>query len=91
MLFIEIKPSDHIHHISTRREADNQMRERFEKLFGKVKIDKLSGISTLGTRVCFYEINPQSGYIEPEAIPDDLVRIKDVAPAHRWSLDVTVP
>jgi len=36
----------------------------------------------------FYEINTQSGYIELEAIPDDLVRVKGVAPTHRWGLDI---
>ncbi|KAF8431366.1 hypothetical protein BGX38DRAFT_1229329 [Terfezia claveryi] len=80
--------SDHINHISTRGEADKQMRERFKKVFDEVKVDILYGVSAIGTRFCVYQVNAASGYIEPEAISKDPIRVKDTAPAARWDLDV---
>ncbi|KAF8429911.1 hypothetical protein BGX38DRAFT_1232645 [Terfezia claveryi] len=88
IFFLEVKASDHINHISTRGDADKQMRERFKKVFDEVKVDILYGVSAIGTRFCVYQVNAASGYIEPEAIPEDPIRVTDTAPAARWDLDV---
>ncbi|RPB25202.1 hypothetical protein L211DRAFT_822648 [Terfezia boudieri ATCC MYA-4762] len=77
-----------MHHISTRKEADKQMREMIENVFDDVAVDILYGVSAIGTKFCVYRVNMESGYIEPEAIPDDPIRVKDTAPAVRWELDV---
>lgn len=60
-------------------------------VFDDVKIPTLYGISAIGTRLSLYTVSKETGYIEPEAIPDERVRGKDIAPADRWNLDILTP
>ncbi|KAF8446711.1 hypothetical protein BGX38DRAFT_1270875 [Terfezia claveryi] len=61
VFFVEIKASNHIRHMSTRKDADLQMRERFEELFDDVKVETLYGISALGTKLCIYTASKETG------------------------------
>jgi len=91
VFFMEIKPSNHIQQISTRKDADKQMREEIGTIFDGVNIDTLYGISALGTRLCLYTVQRGSGDIEPEAIIDNPVRVTDTAPVGRWNIDILDP
>ena len=88
IFFVEIKALGHLQRVSDRQAADNQMRERFEKLFDEVKISNLYGMSALGTRVCLYEWDRETRKIEPPAIPKDPNYTIDTAPIDRWNLDI---
>ncbi|PUU73483.1 hypothetical protein B9Z19DRAFT_1004379 [Tuber borchii] len=88
VFFVEIKASSHIEQISTRADADKQMRERINSMFDSVKIDTLYGISALGTRLCVYKTQRESGDIEPQGIADNLLRVTDTAPLERWNLNL---
>ena len=88
VFFITIKPTCHIQYLSNRKEADQQTVEQLNYLFDFVKIPKLYGISALGTRICLYAVDMDTGHIVPEGILRDPNRITDTNPAHRWSLDI---
>ncbi|KAF8424967.1 hypothetical protein EV426DRAFT_598019 [Tirmania nivea] len=64
------------------------MRERIVNVFDTVEVDTLYGVSAIGTKFCVYRVNTESGYIAPEAIPEDPLRVNDTAPAARWELDI---
>ena len=91
VLFVEVKPSGHFQHISTRASADIQIRERFKVLFESVSVPKLYGISAMGTRICLYTMDKKNGELLPESIPDSSTRVTDTAPAERWGYDIMKP
>jgi len=87
VFFMEIKPSSHIEWISTRADADKQMRERIKTIFDSVKIDTLYG-SALGTGLCVYKTQRESGDIEPQEIVENPRRVTDNAPLERWNINL---
>ncbi|KAF8417044.1 hypothetical protein EV426DRAFT_624678 [Tirmania nivea] len=88
VFFVEIKASDHIRHMSTRRDADLQMRERFEELFDDVEVETLYGISALGTKLCIYTASKETGRLLPRKILGDPEFLTDTAPINRWDVDI---
>jgi len=86
--FLEIKALGHLEKPSDRQAADDQMRERYGKLFDEVEISALYGMSAIGTRVCLYEWDRETRKIEPPAIPKDCNYTMDTAPIDRWNLDI---
>ncbi|KAI5811151.1 hypothetical protein DFH27DRAFT_605258 [Peziza echinospora] len=48
-----------------RPEQSRSMRERFEDLGGRVHIASLYGMSSLGTKVCFYKYDKDTGNLWP--------------------------
>ena len=88
VFFLEIKPSGHIQHNSSREAADLQMREWFRILFDDVEIPILYGVSAIGTRLCIYTWNKETRRITPNAIPIDPDVTSDTAPAARWDLEL---
>ncbi|PWW77763.1 hypothetical protein C7212DRAFT_178104 [Tuber magnatum] len=91
VFFVEVKSSGSLHHISSRREADLQMRERFERLFEDVEIETLYGVSTMGTKICIYQLDRASRRLDLDAIEGDARFVTDTAPAHRWNVDIMTP
>jgi len=91
VFFIEIKPSGHIRKVSERISADQQMRERFDAFFDEVNIKTLYGISALGTKICVYAYETETGKLTPEDIERDPKYVTDRAPANRWNLDILEP
>lgn len=91
VLFVEIKCSNHILQMSTRQAADQQMRERFTDLFDNVEIEKFYGLSAMGTRLCIYTADKQTGRLLPKQIPSSLEFVIDTAPIHRWDIDIMTP
>ncbi|RPB20247.1 hypothetical protein L211DRAFT_792471, partial [Terfezia boudieri ATCC MYA-4762] len=45
-------------------------------------------INAMGTRICVYTMERNTGEILPEAILDSPTRVTDTALAERWSYDV---
>lgn len=50
--------------------------------------DPLYGISAIGTKICVYQIEEESGNIGAEMFDHGEHPEKDTAPAARWELDV---
>ncbi|KAG0138275.1 hypothetical protein HOY82DRAFT_596506 [Tuber indicum] len=76
VFFLKVKSSGSLNDISSRKEADLQMREQFEHLFEDVKIETLYG---------------RSGRLSPTVIPTSGEFVTDTAPIDRWSVDILTP
>jgi hypothetical protein len=73
--------------ISAREEADIQIRRRIRDLRGLAAIPTLHGVSTFGTRLCFYSAS-ESGLITPLNILLDPDWMGETAPLDRWDCDL---
>jgi hypothetical protein len=94
ILFIEVKPYVAYDSDSSRKAADDQMRERIldsDFTAGSIHIPKLYGISALGTRFCVYEYTPASRSLTPLRIAPHPHPVTDTAPKERWDLDFLEP
>ena len=87
VFFLEIKLGSCINHISTRAEADSQMRQRYLNVFESAA-PVLHGASALGTRLCFYNLDVKTRRIIPVAKGHDPEFISDVAPKDWWCYDI---
>ncbi|KAK1230032.1 hypothetical protein PQX77_006889 [Marasmius sp. AFHP31] len=89
---LEVKPPSSLDLISTRQEADGQMRQRLGDLAygGHCPLPILHGVSAMGRQLCFYTLvtGNQDADITPPAIPRHATRITDTAPAARWNYDI---
>ncbi|KAF8161688.1 hypothetical protein B0H34DRAFT_806842 [Crassisporium funariophilum] len=89
VLFIEIKTYLAFDRASSRKEADDQMRDRFlDFSSGNIAIPKLYGISALGTRFSVYEYTSGTRSLTPPRILPDPEIVTDTAPQKRWNYDV---
>jgi hypothetical protein len=88
VFFVEIKPPKEFRGISARRDADRQMRKRFEQLYNSSPTE-MYGVSAFGTRLSFYEMIKPDNVINPApaAIASELV-VVDVAPEAMWDKDI---
>jgi len=91
VFFVEMKPSGHIRNSSARAAADEEMRERYEDLKDRIDIGKLYGMSALGSKVCFYKYDKDTGDIWPRVIRNEGDLLLDTAPACGWSVDIMTP
>ncbi|KAI0300334.1 hypothetical protein BC826DRAFT_950059 [Russula brevipes] len=85
---ILIKPPSSFHLDSKRKQADDQMRDRFRDLRANLVTPRLPAISAFGTRVAFYEYIAATNAVTPPAIAADPIFLNDVAPADRWNYDL---
>ena len=90
VFFVEVKPSGCMRNVSSREQADLQMRHRFENLFGDVEIDNLYGASAIGTKICMYKFDKASRQVSPALIPGK-ESVTDTAPRDRWNIDIMTP
>jgi hypothetical protein len=91
VLIVELKDPSAILQISTRREADDQIRRRMGDLAGHCPLPTLHAISAMGTRLCFYSVDTTdlaTAEILPVPIVRHSTRVNDYAPAERWEYDV---
>jgi hypothetical protein len=88
VLFIEVKAPASFPLDSKRKQADDQMRDRFRDLRHTLVTPRLPGISAFGTRMAFYEYVAATNSLTPHVIPPDPESLNDVAPAGRWSYDL---
>ena len=88
-MFVEIMPLSSIDRLSTRADADSQMRRRFAELYDATP-SLFTGISAFGHIVCKYELNKElNNRIIPPPTRGSDERVVDVAPRTRWDLDLT--
>ena len=73
MLVVELRDLAVIKYISTRAEADDQIRRRIFDLAENCPLDILHAVSALGTRLCFYNLDVKSraAKIDPPKIACD--------------------
>lgn len=64
------------------------MRERFTDLFDDVVIEKLYGLGAIGTKLCIYTADKQTGRLLPKQNPSSLEFVTDTAPIDRWDIDI---
>ncbi|RPB28992.1 hypothetical protein L211DRAFT_252024 [Terfezia boudieri ATCC MYA-4762] len=88
VFFVKVKSSGSLRHISSREEADLQMRERFKNIFDDVQIEILYVVSAMGTKLCIYSLNKESRRLLPKIIPSDPEIVTDTAPIDRWDVDI---
>lgn len=88
VFFIEIKPPTHLSSISTRKDAENQVRNRFGQLAHLVRIPRLYGVSAIGRQLSYHTYERASGAVDPVVLADSTNVIADTAPIERWDTDI---
>jgi len=90
LFFLQVKSSEDLSHISSRQEADLQMREKYKRLFEfvQVKIGWLYGACAMGTKISIYKLDMRSWQLFPFAIPSGPELVTDTAPVDRWNIDL---
>jgi hypothetical protein len=79
-------------HDSSRKEADDQMCDRFLDFASEsLPLPKVFGISALGTRYSVYEYDPHDRTLTPMRIIPHPDIVNDSAPLWRWDYDVLAP
>jgi len=91
VFFVVVKSSSGLRNLSSRKEADLQMRERFDTLFEDVVIGTLYGVSTMGTKICIYKLDRTSRRLTPTIIPSHPELVTDTVPINRWNIDILTP
>ena len=87
--FIEIKPERDIVNISTRFDADKQMRSRFAEVKDSISIPVLTGISALGGHCAIYRYDVRTRLLTPkENMPVNWSTVEDLAPASWWNINI---
>ena len=89
VFFVEIKTYLALDKVSSRTEADDQMRTRFvEFASGNIPTPKLVGLSALGTKFCVYELTTADNRLLPIRVIPDPQFLIDTAPKARWNYDI---
>jgi len=92
VFFIEIKTFIALDKISSRTEADDQMRKIFvEFASGNIPIPKLVGLSAMGTHLSIYELTTENKQLLPARIVPDSRFLIDTAPKAWWNYDILDP
>ncbi|KAK2467705.1 hypothetical protein APHAL10511_000299 [Amanita phalloides] len=89
IFFLEIQPPLHRDHISSRVDADAQMRTRFRALYNLSPTPRLHGVSVMGQRLAFYCMYKATGHVNPHYVAPSNDYITDTVPAERWDTDIT--
>jgi hypothetical protein len=87
--FLDINPPLHIDYISSRVDADTQMRARFYALYDVTLTPRLHGVSVMGQRLAFYWMDKATGRLHPNYVAPSMDYITDTVPAERWDTDIT--
>jgi hypothetical protein len=90
VLIVMLKDPAAIQSISTRTEADDQIRRRIIDLAERCPLGTLHAISAIGTKLRFYSLNVKNraARIDPPRIDRNPDMVNDCAPAERWNCDV---
>jgi len=88
ILIIEIKIENKLKSLSSRKEADSQIRQRLVDIYEECPLNKLYGISFFGTYYSIYYLDKGTMKIYPDAINDDINKIIDVAPVENWNKNI---
>ncbi|KAF9008292.1 hypothetical protein BDQ17DRAFT_1349686 [Cyathus striatus] len=84
VFFVEIYVPTLLGDPHERKQADNEMRNRFRQLSGSLQIPKLYGMCAFGTHICFYSYDRDTRII----IPSPVENSDDTAPVDRWGLNI---
>jgi len=88
IFFIEVKPPTYLPSLTTRKDAENQVRTWFWQLAHLVRIPKLYGVSAIGRQLSYYTYERASGAVEPIALADSNTVVVDTAPIGRWNTNI---
>ena len=88
VFFIQVKPPTHLPSLSTRKDAENQVRHGFVQLAHLVRVPKLYGVSAMGRQLSYYTYERASGAAEPIALADSTTLVVDTAPTGRWNTNI---
>ncbi|KAJ3202724.1 hypothetical protein HK099_001755 [Clydaea vesicula] len=77
-----------IEFISSREEADEQIRKRLKDIGPLCPLGNLYGVFAFGTKYAIYNYMKDSRRIEPAPIPSDPNLTVDTAPIERWNKDL---
>ncbi|KAF8529766.1 hypothetical protein BU17DRAFT_36440 [Hysterangium stoloniferum] len=90
VFFVDIKTYIALDKLSSRMEADDQMRKRFvEFVSGNIPIPKLVGLSAMGTRFSVYQLTTtKNNELLPVRIMPDARFVTDTAPRAWWNHDI---
>ncbi|GLB41647.1 hypothetical protein LshimejAT787_1002470 [Lyophyllum shimeji] len=91
VFFIQIQPPGHLNNCAKLVEADREMRKEFKRLSPNLNIPTLHALSAVGTKICLYTYNTESGTITPEAIETETGSGEGKGVADRWDADVMEP
>ena len=90
VLIVMLKDPTAIQRISTRPEADDQIRRKIIDLAEHCPLGTLHAVGAIGTKLRFYSLNVKNraARIDPPRIDRDPDMVNDCAPAERWNCDV---
>lgn len=92
VFFVEIKTYIALDKLSSRIEADDQMRNLFVDFSsGSIPTPKLIGLSAMGTHFSVYEYTPATKELIPVRIMPDPRFIIDTAPKAQWGHNILDP
>lgn len=89
--FLEANMSNAVFDISTRGNADRQMRMKFAEFLSKLRISILHSLSAIGTHLAFYSLDKETHHIKPDEIPKKTSFVNYVAFIQWWQDDVLQP
>ena len=81
IFFIEIKPPTHLPSISTRKDAENQVRTRFVQR-------PSTEVSAIGRQLSYYTYERATGAVEPIVLADSISFVVDTALIERWNTNI---
>ena len=86
VFILEIKEPSKLSYISSRHQADRQIRRRIADISHMCKIPILYAVSAFGTNISIYK--KQGDVLEPKYIEGDVERQIDTSPIDRWTVDI---
>ncbi|KAH7907697.1 hypothetical protein BJ138DRAFT_455909 [Hygrophoropsis aurantiaca] len=92
VFFVEIKTYVSLEKLTSRSEADDQMRQMFiDFTSGHIPIPKLFGISAMGPVFSVYELTTENKQLLPLRIDPDVRYLIDTAPKQQWNYNLMEP
>ncbi|KAI8576840.1 hypothetical protein K450DRAFT_166908, partial [Umbelopsis ramanniana AG] len=88
VLVVEIKSPDSLQSLSARREANEQIANRYASIGNQCPLEIFYAISAFGTMISIYTLDRSSGTIAPSYPPADHQRLNDNVPEDAWNIDI---
>ncbi|PBL03018.1 hypothetical protein ARMGADRAFT_1110771 [Armillaria gallica] len=90
VFILALKNPEALRFVSSRGEADDQIRRRISDLCAYCPISRLHAVRAVETQLCFYQrdTTDKEAEIEPLAISRHPTRVNDTAPEKGWDYDV---
>jgi len=88
VFLLEVKAPGSLQFMSSREEADRQMRKRLADLTPLCPLSLLRGVSAFGTKIAYYTGDKAARRITPQMITGSTEEMTDVAPSMWWDSDI---